>query len=113
MDTVNPGTRRDAARAKLAEAQAAMLQAASAAVVKGDPLAGQLQALALCVGGLTEIYEASEATRLETPTPSAPRPTPSQMTLSPRSTPPAYPLSSNSPPSSPPSPSKRSAGISG
>jgi hypothetical protein len=65
VDTVAPGARRDAARAKLAEAQSAMLQAASAAVVKGDPLAGQLQALALCVGGLTEIYEASEETRLE------------------------------------------------
>jgi hypothetical protein len=65
MDTVNPGARRDAARAKLAKAQAAMLQAAPAAVVKGDPLAGQLQALALCLGGLTEIYEASEETRLE------------------------------------------------
>jgi len=65
LDTVNPTARRDAARAKLAEAQAAMLQAASAAVVKGDPLAGQLQALALCIGGLTEIYEASEETRLE------------------------------------------------
>jgi hypothetical protein len=65
LDTVAPGVRREAARAKLAEAQAAMLQAASAAVVKGDPLAGQLQALALCVGGLTQIYEASEDTRLE------------------------------------------------
>jgi hypothetical protein len=65
MDTVTPSPRREVARAKLAEAQAAMLQAASAAVVKGDPLAGQLQALALCVGGLTEIYEASEETRLE------------------------------------------------
>jgi hypothetical protein len=42
-----------------------MLRTASAAVVKGDPLAGQLQALALCVGGLTEIYEASDDTRLE------------------------------------------------
>ncbi len=65
MDTVAPGARRDAARAKLAEAQSAMLQAASAAVVKGDPLASQLHALALCVGGLTEIYEASETTQLE------------------------------------------------
>jgi hypothetical protein len=65
MDTVSVTARRVTARSKLAEAQAAMLKAASAAVVKGDPLAGQLQALALCVGGLTEIYEASEDTRLE------------------------------------------------
>ncbi len=65
MDTVIPGARREATRAKLAEAQAAMLHAASAAAVKGDPLAGQLQALSLCIGGLTEIYEASEETRLE------------------------------------------------
>jgi hypothetical protein len=65
MDTITPGGRRNATRAKLAEAQAAMLRAASAAVVKGDPLAGQLQALALCIGGLTEIYEASEDTKLE------------------------------------------------
>lgn len=65
MDTVTPSPRREAARAKLAAAQAAMVQAASAAVIKGDPLAGQMQALALCIGGLTEIYEASEDTQLE------------------------------------------------
>ena len=65
MDTLIPGARREATRAKLAEAQVAMLHAASAAAVKGDPLAGQLQALSLCIGGLTEIYEASEVTRLE------------------------------------------------
>jgi hypothetical protein len=65
MDTVIPGARREVTSANLAEAQAAMLHAASAAAVKGDPLAGQLQALSLCIGGLTEIYEASEQTRLE------------------------------------------------
>jgi len=63
MDTIAP--RREAARTKLAEAQTAMFQTASAAVIKGDPLAGQLQALALCIGGLTEIFEASEDTKLE------------------------------------------------
>jgi hypothetical protein len=65
MDTITISPRRETARAKLAAAQAAMVQAASAAVIKGDPLAIQMQALALCIGGLTEIYEASEDAQLE------------------------------------------------
>ncbi len=39
-------------------------RAAAAAALKSDPLAEQLQALAVCVGALSDLYQASEATQI-------------------------------------------------
>lgn len=40
-------------------------RAAAAAALKSDPLAEQLQALAVCVGALSDLYQASEATQID------------------------------------------------
>ena len=40
-------------------------RAAAAAALKNDPLAEQLQALALCVGALSDLYQVSEATQID------------------------------------------------
>ncbi len=40
-------------------------RAAAAAALKSDPLAEQLQALALCVCALSDLYQASEATQID------------------------------------------------
>jgi hypothetical protein len=52
-------------REKLDAALGAMHRAASASVLKGDPLSEQLHALAASIGALGEIYEASADTQLE------------------------------------------------
>lgn len=65
MDTVTTTERRPALRAKLDAAIGAMHRAASAAVLKGDPLSDQLHALAESIGALGTIYEASADTQLE------------------------------------------------
>ena len=65
MDTVATTEHRPALRAKLDAAIGAMHRAASAAVLKGDPLADQLHALAESIGALGAIYEASADTQLE------------------------------------------------
>lgn len=65
MDTVTTTERRPALRAKLDAATGAMHRAASAAVLKGDPLSDQLHALAESIGALGAIYEASADTQLE------------------------------------------------
>jgi hypothetical protein len=43
----------------------ALRRAAAAAVLKNDPLGEQLNALALCVSALGDIYQASETTQLD------------------------------------------------
>lgn len=65
MDTVATATRRAVLRAKLDAAYAAMHRAASASVLKGDPLADQLHALADSIEALGEICEASADTQIE------------------------------------------------
>ena len=65
MDTVTTAPRRAELRAKLDTARAAMHRAASASVLKGDPLADQLHALADSIEALGEIYEASADTQIE------------------------------------------------
>ncbi|MDD2794636.1 hypothetical protein [Acidocella sp.] len=65
MDTVTATGRRGELRAKLEAAIGAMHRAASASVLKGDPLAEQLHALAESIGALGEIYESSADTQLE------------------------------------------------
>ena len=65
MDTVSVAKRRDGLREKLDAALGTMHRAASAAVLKGDPLAEQLQALAASIDALAEIYEASADTQLD------------------------------------------------
>ena len=52
-------------REKLDAALGAMHRAASASVLKGDPLSEQLHALAESIGALGEIYEASADTQLK------------------------------------------------
>ena len=51
-------------RERLDAALGAMHRAASASVLKGDPLAQQLNALAASIGALGEIYEASAETEI-------------------------------------------------
>lgn len=65
MDTVTGTSRRAELRAKLDAARGAIHRAASASVLKGDPLSDQLRALAESIGALGEIYEASADTQLE------------------------------------------------
>jgi len=65
VDTVSTAEHRPHLRAKLDAAIGAMHRAASAAVLKGDPLADQLHALADSIGALGAIYEASADTQLE------------------------------------------------
>lgn len=66
MDSVSPAdARRTALRQKLDETRGAMRRAASAATVKGDPLAQLLEALSDTVGTLGDIYDASADTQLE------------------------------------------------
>jgi hypothetical protein len=65
VDTVTGGAHSLDVREKLDAALGAMHRAASAAVLKGDPLSEQLHALAESLGALGEIYEASADTQLE------------------------------------------------
>ena len=60
MDTVAPGSKRDALRQRVEEAKAALLEAASTAVIKNDPLCQHLNALSLSVGAHYDIYCATE-----------------------------------------------------
>jgi hypothetical protein len=65
VDTVTAGCRSPELREKLDAALGAMHRAASAAVLKGDPLSEQLHVLAESIGALGEIYEASADTQRE------------------------------------------------
>jgi hypothetical protein len=65
MDSISPKARREALHEQIAEAQIILRRAAAAAALKGDPLAEQLQALAVCVSALSDLYQASEATQIE------------------------------------------------
>ncbi|WP_261039382.1 hypothetical protein, partial [Streptococcus mitis] len=56
---------RDALHEQISEAQMILRRAAAAAALKSDPLADQLQALAVCVGALSDLYQASEATQID------------------------------------------------
>jgi hypothetical protein len=60
MDTLAPYTTRDALRARVEEAKAALLEAANTAVIKNDPLCQHLNALALLVGAHYDIFCAAE-----------------------------------------------------
>jgi hypothetical protein len=64
MDPISPNARREALHEQIAEAQMVLRRAAAAAALKSDPLAEQLQALAVCVGALSDLYQASEATQI-------------------------------------------------
>jgi hypothetical protein len=63
VDTVVPADHRESLRRKVTEAQAALRDAADAAVIKNDPLCQHLNALALSIGAHYEIYCASEVTQ--------------------------------------------------
>jgi len=65
VDTVTPTIDRAELRAKLDVTLVKMRRAASASLLKGDPLADQLHALAESVDALGAIYEASVDTQLE------------------------------------------------
>ena len=65
MDPISPAARRQALHEQIADAQMALRRAAAAAALKNDPLGEQLNALALCVGALSDLYQASEATQLD------------------------------------------------
>lgn len=65
MDSVTSLSRREALLEKIDAAQAALRQTAMAACFKDDPLSEHLNALALCVGALGDIYQASEETQLD------------------------------------------------
>jgi hypothetical protein len=65
MDTVSRNTRREALHDKIENAQATLRRAAAAAVIQNDPLSEQLRAVAISIGALADIYEASEDTHLE------------------------------------------------
>ena len=60
MDTVAPGSRRDAIGTRVEAARLALQGAASAAIIKDDPLAAHLNALALSVDAHYGIYCATE-----------------------------------------------------
>jgi hypothetical protein len=60
VDTLAPATTRDALRTRVEEAKAALLEAASTAVIKNDPLCQHLNALALSVGAHYDIFCAAE-----------------------------------------------------
>ncbi len=63
MDPISPAARREAMHEQISEAQMILRRAAAAAALKSDPLAEQLQALAVCIGALSDLYQASEATQ--------------------------------------------------
>jgi hypothetical protein len=65
MDPLNSGSRRDALHNKVEAAQAVLRRAAAASVLRNDPLAEQIRAIAESIGALADIYEASEDTQLE------------------------------------------------
>ncbi|MFP5248337.1 MAG: hypothetical protein ACLGP3_00745 [Acidobacteriota bacterium] len=65
MDPISPAARREALHEQISEAQMILRRAAAAAALKSDPLAEQLQALAVCVGALSDLYQASEATQID------------------------------------------------
>jgi hypothetical protein len=65
MDSINSSSRRDTLHEKIENAQAKLRKAASAAVIQNDPLSEQLRALAISIGALGDIYDASEDTQLE------------------------------------------------
>jgi hypothetical protein len=65
VDTVTGEDRRTKVRQTLDAALGAMHRAASASVLKADPLSEQLHALAESIGALGDIYEASADTQLE------------------------------------------------
>jgi hypothetical protein len=65
MDPISPASRREALQEQITDAQMALRRAAAAAALKSDPLCEQLQALAVCVGALSDLYQASEATQLD------------------------------------------------
>lgn len=58
MDTVAPGSRREALRQKVERTQSLLQRAASAASVHGDPVSAQLQAILYSIGTMTEIHDA-------------------------------------------------------
>jgi hypothetical protein len=64
MDPISPAARREVLHEQITEAQMVLRRAAAAAALKSDPLAEQLQALAVCVGALSDLYQASEATQI-------------------------------------------------
>lgn len=63
MDTIEPGNRRELLARKVAEAQAALREAADVAVIKDDPLCQHLNALILSIGAHYDIFCATEATQ--------------------------------------------------
>jgi hypothetical protein len=65
MDSVSRGGRREALHEKIENAQATLRRAAAAAVIHNDPLSEQLRAVAISIGALADIYDASEDTHLE------------------------------------------------
>ena len=65
MDTVSRGARREALHEKIENAQATLRRAAAAAVIQNAPLSEQLRAVAVSMGALADIYDASEDTHLE------------------------------------------------
>ena len=65
MDPISPTARRTALHEQITEAQMVLRRAAAAAALKSDPLAEQLQALAVCVGALSDLYQVSEATQID------------------------------------------------
>jgi len=65
MDPISPAARREALHEQISDAQMVLRRAAAAAALKNDPLAEQLQALAVCVGALSDLYQASEATQID------------------------------------------------
>ncbi len=65
MDPISSAARRDALHEQISDAQMILRRAAAAAALKSDPLAEQLQALAVCVGALSDLYQASEATQID------------------------------------------------
>ena len=65
MDPISSASRREALHEQIADAQMVLRRAAAAAALKSDPLCEQLQALALCVGALSDLYQGSEATQID------------------------------------------------
>ena len=65
MDSMNAGSRRETLHEKIENAQATLRKAASAAVIQNDPLSEQLRAVAISIGALGDIYDASEDTQIE------------------------------------------------
>ena len=65
MDTIDSSSRQQITRTSPEEAQTALRHAALNASFKNDPLSVHLNALALAVGALGELYLASEATQID------------------------------------------------